>query len=402
MESEDVESQLAGLVVTPDKPADESSSSELQHPRFTKLYKNEDKVAERQRERRSEHLERQNSSRQEWLDRKRAIQQQAAKEQQDGSELPNAFAIRSKRKPAATHQTRRDLFAHTLMHSDWLVDIPGSLSNEWTLVPSPVGRRCLLVAQYGHTEVYYRNGQKAVSFSTALPGGGGNYASNQKTLTILDCICASRTITRQEKFYVLDLLWWNDHMFTDTEFTCRQFFLRSKLEEMAADCATRAAGGKQQHNFVQLPSCPCSPEAMATFMQTEFPFQLDGLLFYCNTAFYIPDQTPLVGWLKPWMLPEILGVPVPERYMKDVEYANSKAFIAEYNEKKGHMSSEELKTVKENKSPRKDGGDTDADASMKEEDADASTDVEDHADGIKAAMDSGFAVGAADADGGDI
>jgi hypothetical protein len=60
MESEDVESQLAGLVVTPDKPADESSSSELQHPRFTKLYKNEDKVAERQRERRSEHLERQN------------------------------------------------------------------------------------------------------------------------------------------------------------------------------------------------------------------------------------------------------------------------------------------------------------------------------------------------------
>jgi hypothetical protein len=65
------------------------------------------------------------SSRQEWLDRKRAIQQQAAKEQQDGSELPNAFAIRSKRKPAATHQTRRDLFAHTLMHSDWLVDIPG-------------------------------------------------------------------------------------------------------------------------------------------------------------------------------------------------------------------------------------------------------------------------------------
>src|SRR5688500_14651175 len=80
------------------------------------------------------------------------------------------------------------------------------------------------------------------------------------------------------------VLWWNDHMFTDTEFTCRQFFLRSKLEEMAADCATRAAGGKQQHNFVQLPSCPCSPEAMATFMQTEFPFQLDGLLFYCNTV----------------------------------------------------------------------------------------------------------------------
>ena len=29
----------------------------------------------------------------------------------------------------------------------------------------------------------------------------------------------------------------------------------------------------------------------------------------------ICGQTPLVGWLQPYMLPEILGVPVPDVYL---------------------------------------------------------------------------------------
>ena len=32
------------------------------------------------------------------------------------------------------------------MTSEWLVDIPDKLSKEWIMVPSPVGRRTLVVA----------------------------------------------------------------------------------------------------------------------------------------------------------------------------------------------------------------------------------------------------------------
>jgi hypothetical protein len=37
-------------------------------------------------------------------------------------------------------------------------------------------------------------------------------------------------------------------------------------------------------------------------------WQLDGLLFYHKEAHYTFDHTPLVGWLKAYMLPEILNI----------------------------------------------------------------------------------------------
>lgn len=43
------------------------------------------------------------------------------------------------------HKLRRR-YAGELMMSEWLVDIPESLSEEWRFVPCPVGRRCLVVA----------------------------------------------------------------------------------------------------------------------------------------------------------------------------------------------------------------------------------------------------------------
>jgi hypothetical protein len=75
-------------------------------------------------------------------------------------------------------------------------------------------------------------------------------------------------------------------MFTDTEFTCRQFFLRSKLEELAAD----SENTWKTENFVLLPSCPCSPEEMSKFMQQDFPYQLDGLLFFYNSVSIFPVE----------------------------------------------------------------------------------------------------------------
>lgn len=40
--------------------------------------------------------------------------------------------------------------------------------------------------------------------------------------------------------------------------------------------------------------------------------QIDGLLFYHKRTHYLFGSTPLVVWLKPYMLPEILGIEVPQ------------------------------------------------------------------------------------------
>ncbi|EDV21115.1 uncharacterized protein TRIADDRAFT_60372 [Trichoplax adhaerens] len=45
----------------------------------------------------------------------------------------------------------------------------------------------------------------------------------------------------------------------------------------------------------------------------EYP--IDGLLFYHKDGHYKPgEKSSLVNWLKPHMVPEILGYPVPEKY----------------------------------------------------------------------------------------
>lgn len=43
----------------------------------------------------------------------------------------------------------------------------------------------------------------------------------------------------------------------------------------------------------------------------DFPFEVDGLLFYHRQTHYSPGSTPLVGWLRPYMVSDILGVAVP-------------------------------------------------------------------------------------------
>ncbi len=43
--------------------------------------------------------------------------------------------------------------------------------------------------------------------------------------------------------------------------------------------------------------------------------ELDGILFYHKQTHYTSGSTPLVGWLKPWMLPDMLSVPIPDSIM---------------------------------------------------------------------------------------
>ncbi|MEE6528178.1 hypothetical protein FKM82_030189, partial [Ascaphus truei] len=66
-----------------------------------------------------------------------------------------------------------------------------------------------------------------------------------------------------------------------------------------------------QFKFVGLQSFPCSLDTVQQVLTQEFPYKVDGLLFYHKHTHYTPGSTPLVGWLRPYMAPEILGFPAP-------------------------------------------------------------------------------------------
>ena len=49
---------------------------------------------------------------------------------------------------------------------------------------------------------------------------------------------------------------------------------------------------------------------------------MDGLLFFHKRTHYVPGRTPLVGWLKPYMVQEILGIQVPNSNLKNAPCVN--------------------------------------------------------------------------------
>ena len=44
---------------------------------------------------------------------------------------------------------------------------------------------------------------------------------------------------------------------------------------------------------------------------------MDGILFYHKDVNYQPGVTPLVGWLKGFMVPEVLNIPVHNSYIAE-------------------------------------------------------------------------------------
>ncbi|CAM4734026.1 unnamed protein product [Leuciscus chuanchicus] len=73
--------------------------------------------------------------------------------------------------------------------------------------------------------------------------------------------------------------------------------------------------GGNRHNsfrFVSLNNISCSTESIQKALAHEYNFTVDGLLFYHKETHYTPGSTPLVGWLRPYMVADILGIEVPQ------------------------------------------------------------------------------------------
>ena len=80
------------------------------------------------------------------------------------------------------------------------------------------------------------------------------------------------------------------------------------------------------------------------------PAPLDGILFYHRELNYMPGHTPLVSWLKGYMVPEMLGVGVGNTLMaqKPANYAGMQAEIKEF-ETKYAQKKEKIKAKEENR-----------------------------------------------------
>ncbi|KAG0715356.1 Snurportin-1 [Chionoecetes opilio] len=210
-------------------------------------------------------------------------------------------------------------FKNFIMLSEWLVDVPQDFAATHLAVPCPVGKRSLVMSAKGRTRVFAKSGVMVRQFPSMLPGGNRQLCS--RGFALLDCI-------------------WSETQF-------RFEWLRSKMEEESQE--VQETSRLNPVRFQRVPYYDCSPETLAGLMARELPFSvaLDGLLFYHKESHYTHGNTPLVGWLKGYMLPEILGVPVPDSVLaeKPVKYVSLPCHIQYGQDRKKEKSNKERVSV---------------------------------------------------------
>ncbi|KAM4675965.1 tyrosine-protein phosphatase non-receptor type 9-like [Discoglossus pictus] len=195
-------------------------------------------------------------------------------------------------------------YANQLMLSEWLIEVPQDLADLWLLIVCPVGKRSLIVASRGSTAAYTKSGYCVNRFPSILPGGNRHHNPSGKDYTILDCIYNEEMRT----YYVLDVMCWRGHPVYDCQTDFRFYWLQSKLQEEEGLCDVSK---RNPFKFVGLQNFPCSLDSVQNVLTQEFSYKVDGLLFYHKHTHYTPGSTPLVGWLRPYMAPEILGFTAP-------------------------------------------------------------------------------------------
>ncbi|XP_046438066.1 snurportin-1-like [Daphnia pulex] len=202
-----------------------------------------------------------------------------------------------------------------IMLSEWLDEVPVDFETNWLIMPCPVGKRCLVVASRGWTKVYSKSGFLITEFQSQLPGGFHKSSDS----TILDCLWNDH----KQCYFVLDVLSWSRVPLLGCEAEFRFYWVNGKFNEHPE---LGMKSKKNRYPFIPLPILPCIKENIEALLEDEKQSwqPLDGLLFYHKLGFYTPGVSPLVGWLKPFMIAEILKAKVPEFYMqkKPVSYVN--------------------------------------------------------------------------------
>lgn len=255
-----------------------------------------------------------NENERQEIRRQKLLQQQKLKrlEQQDDhrdlEEPPSN--IRSNKEVRRKRYQNTKLENISLQLSEWMKEKPEDLE-DWLLVPCPKGQRCLVVSANGETKMFSKNKRYRMTFPSYLPGGG--LVGSSQDCCIFDCVYNRELDT----FYVLDVL--QSHiplMECDTEF--RFFWLKSKFDEIE-DNIDECDKDKVKHFHVLDFYDMANEERVAMALQ-KYPLwpsnqpELDGFLFYHKHSNYVCGTTPLVCWLFPFMIPDVLGMTIGSDY----------------------------------------------------------------------------------------
>jgi len=235
-------------------------------------------------------------------------------------------AERQASKPILARRSRQ------LMLSEWLVAIPFDWPQAWLVRPTPEGKRCLVVAGRGETFQYARGGRLLWGPFPSLLPGGHRMDQNIDVVTMIDCVY--EWTSRQ--FYVLDVMMWGDRSFYERNSQARFAFL---ADAFSPSSALVRRSHYNPYAFIPLPVLDAGRKSVVSFISscaTFFPVAVDGLLCYHRRVHYLPGRkhNPLVMWLKPYMIPELMGYDVPAnvRCLAPVDYLTAHDFIAEYRD----------------------------------------------------------------------
>lgn len=290
----------------------EPNSTSAPHPRLAQ-YKSKYSVLE-QSERRRRFLELQKQKRLNYVNHARRLADgdwtgaDSEDEEEDEEKKSQRQLENSADEEGMEIEQKKKLpkhYANQLMLSEWLVDIPADLSSDWLMVVCPVGKRSLVVASKGSTTSYTKSGYCVNRFPSLIPGGNRHNSALGKDYTILDCIYSDVDRT----YYILDIMCWRGHPVYDCSTEFRFYWLQSKVEEVEG---LSEISKINPFRFVSLNSISCSTESIQTALAHEYNFTVDGLLFYHKETHYTPGSTPLVGWLRPYMVADILSIEVPQ------------------------------------------------------------------------------------------
>ncbi|XP_032870846.1 snurportin-1 isoform X1 [Amblyraja radiata] len=187
-------------------------------------------------------------------------------------------------------------YANQLMLSEWLVDVPSDLAEEWRLVVCPVGKRILIIASKGSTAAYTRGGYCVNRFPSFLPGGNRHNSAIGKDYTILDCIFSEVNRT----FFVLDVMCWRGHPVYDCQTEFRFFWLQSKLQEEGPKLSEIVT--RNPFKFVGLSNVPCTSEAICQVLAADYPFEMLSDPLSSSSSLCFALLLPAGGW--PVVLPQ--------------------------------------------------------------------------------------------------
>ncbi|XP_050537420.1 snurportin-1 isoform X2 [Daktulosphaira vitifoliae] len=260
-----------------------------------------------------------------------------------------SMEVESKKHESFTPNSEAYELATSMMNSEWLLEVPENI-DDWIAVMCPEGKRCCVIAQDNKTKAVNKKGTSLNFFPSLFPYGchiTTNCPSHRKR-TVLDCVYNFKL----KKYYILDIIEWMGVPYTNFDAEFRFYFIQSKLSEIPGIDKTSM---KNAYPFELAPRMLARDFYPLLLEKNDFfseNVQLDGINFYYPESLYTPGDTPLVLWLKPFMIPEVLQKPVndqliylqkPLNYINIFEYIqNPEKKIKKNRKKKNSFNSDKM------------------------------------------------------------